>query len=131
VSLHSIRSRSIKFLASSSTDPAHRIYNYGIIDNFFIRRTFQDLAGCPRILGIVDLRPLRGRHSYKGVPEVGPDRLLAVMLGDLGVSTLRSIKTLTQFSSLFEHRTIHAACFNARGLLYECVFDALLFSSSY
>jgi hypothetical protein len=25
----------------------------------------------------------------------------------------------------------HAACFNARGLLYECVLDALLFSSSY
>jgi hypothetical protein len=25
----------------------------------------------------------------------------------------------------------HAACCNARGLLYECVFDALLFSSSY
>jgi hypothetical protein len=35
------------------------------------------------------------------------------------------------FSSLFEHQTSHAACFNARGLLYECVFDALLFSSSY
>jgi hypothetical protein len=31
----------------------------------------------------------------------------------------------------FEHQTSHAACFNARGLLYECVFDALLFSSSY
>jgi hypothetical protein len=51
------------------------------------------------------------------------------MLGDLGVSTLRLIKTMTQFSSLFEHQTSHAACFNARGLLYECVFDALLFSS--
>jgi hypothetical protein len=53
------------------------------------------------------------------------------MLGDLGVSTLRSTKTMTQFSSLFKHQTSHAACFNARGLLYECVFDALLFSSSY
>jgi hypothetical protein len=52
------------------------------------------------------------------------------MLGDLGVSTLRSIKTMTRFSS-FEHQTSHAACFNGRGLLYECVFDALLFSSSY
>jgi hypothetical protein len=31
----------------------------------------------------------------------------------------------------FEHQTSHAACFNARGLVYECVFDALLFSSSY
>jgi hypothetical protein len=36
------------------------------------------------------------------------------------------MKTMTQFSS-FEHQTSHAACFNARGLLYECVFDALLF----
>jgi hypothetical protein len=53
------------------------------------------------------------------------------MLGDLGASTLHSIKTMTQFSSLFEHQTSHAACFNARGLLYECVFDAFLFSSSY
>jgi hypothetical protein len=38
---------------------------------------------------------------------------------------------MTQFSSLFEHQTSHAACFNARGLLYESVFDAILFSSSY
>jgi hypothetical protein len=54
------------------------------------------------------------------------------MLGDLGASTLRSIKTMTQFFLLFlEHQTSHAVCFNARGLLYECVFDALLFSSSY
>jgi hypothetical protein len=53
------------------------------------------------------------------------------MLGDLRVSILRPIKTMTQFSSLFEHQTSHAACFNARGLLYECVFDVLLFSSSY
>jgi hypothetical protein len=34
------------------------------------------------------------------LPEVGPARLLAAMLRDLGVSTLRSIKTMTQFSSL-------------------------------
>jgi hypothetical protein len=53
------------------------------------------------------------------------------MLGDLGVCTLRLIKTMTQFSSLSEHQTSHAICFNARGLLYECVFDTLLFSSSY
>jgi hypothetical protein len=54
------------------------------------------------------------------------------MLGDLGVSTLRSIKNMTQFSSLFfEHQTSHVACFNAWGLLYECVFDTLFFSSSY
>jgi hypothetical protein len=67
----------------------------------------------------------------QGLLEVSPARLLAAMLGDLGVPTLRSIKTMTQFSSLFEHQTSHAVCFNTRGLLYECVFDALLFSSSY
>jgi hypothetical protein len=53
------------------------------------------------------------------------------MLGDLDVCTLRSIRTMTQFFFSFEHQTSHAACFNARGLLYECVFNALLFSSSY
>jgi hypothetical protein len=36
----------------------------------------------------------------QGLPKVGPARLLAAMLGDLGVSTLRSIKTITQLSSL-------------------------------
>jgi hypothetical protein len=53
------------FLASSSTDPGHHNFRYDIIDDFFMRRTFQDLAGYPRILDIVDLRPLRGRHAYK------------------------------------------------------------------
>jgi hypothetical protein len=46
------------------------------------------------------LRPLRDQHAYQGLLEVGPARLLAAMLGDLGVSTLCSIKTMTQFSSL-------------------------------
>jgi hypothetical protein len=36
----------------------------------------------------------------QGLLEVGPARLLAAMLGDLGASTLRSTKTMTQFSSL-------------------------------
>jgi hypothetical protein len=48
------------------------------------------------------------------------------MLGDLGVPGLRSIKTMTSFFfSFLEHQTSHVVCFNARGLLYECVFDAL------
>jgi hypothetical protein len=38
---------------SSSTDYQHRNHNYEIISDFFIRRTFQDLAGYLRILGIV------------------------------------------------------------------------------
>jgi hypothetical protein len=49
----------------------------------------------------------------------------------VSLSFVRS-KTMTRLSSLFlEHQTSHVACFKARGLLYECVFDALLFSSSY
>jgi hypothetical protein len=39
--------------------------------------------------------------TLQGLPEVGPARLLAAMLRDLGVSTLCLIKTMTQFSSLF------------------------------
>jgi hypothetical protein len=65
VSLHSIRSKSTGYLASSSNNFGHRNSSYDIIDYFFIRRTFQELAGYPQILDIVDLRPLRGRHAYK------------------------------------------------------------------
>jgi hypothetical protein len=36
-----------------------------IIDNLFMRRTFQDPTGYPRILDIVDVRLLQGRHAYK------------------------------------------------------------------
>jgi hypothetical protein len=67
----------------------------------------------------------------QGLLEVDPARFLAAMLGYLGVSTCRMIKTMTQFFFSFEHQTSHVVCFNARGLLYECVFEALLFSSSY
>jgi hypothetical protein len=50
----------------------------------------------------------------QGLPEVGPARILATMLGALGISTLRSIKTMTQFFfSFLEHQTSHAVCFNA------------------
>jgi hypothetical protein len=39
--------------ALSSIDYQHCKYSYDIISDFFIRHTFQDLAGYPRILGIV------------------------------------------------------------------------------
>jgi hypothetical protein len=60
MAVHSIRSKiDVISLASSSTGYGHRNYNYDIIvDNLCIRRAFQDLAGYPRILGIVNLRPL-------------------------------------------------------------------------
>jgi hypothetical protein len=34
-----------------------------MVDNLFMRRTFLNLDGYPRILG--ELRPLRGQHAYK------------------------------------------------------------------
>jgi hypothetical protein len=51
--------------ASSSTDPGHRNFSHDVIDNPFMRHTFQNHAGYPRILDFVDLRPLRGRYAYK------------------------------------------------------------------
>jgi hypothetical protein len=126
VSLHSIRSRINRFLASSWTNPGHCNFSYEVINDFFVQRVFISSD-----TGHHQLEASLRSTRLQGLPEVGPARLLAAMLGDLGASTLRSIKTMTQYSSLFEHRTSHAACFNARGLLYECIFDALLFSSSY
>jgi hypothetical protein len=101
------------------------------IEDISTRCAFQDSAGYPRILDVID----RGLFEV-GTPtrplKVGPARLVAAMLGDLGVSTLRSIQDHDSvFFSFLEHQTSHAACFNARGLLYECVFNTLLFSSSY
>jgi hypothetical protein len=119
------------FLASSSNNLGHRNFSYDTTKDFFVRRAFQDLAGYPQILDIIDLRPLRGRHAYKASMRSALPDSLQLCQGDLGVSTLRSIKTMTQFSSFFGHQTCHAAYFNARVLLYECAFDALLFSSSY
>jgi hypothetical protein len=52
-------------LASSSTKLGHRNFTYDVINNLFTQRIFQDHAGYPRILGIVDLKPLRGRHACK------------------------------------------------------------------
>jgi hypothetical protein len=43
-----------KFMASSSSNSGHRNLSYDVIDDFFIRRTFQDPTGYPRILDIID-----------------------------------------------------------------------------
>jgi hypothetical protein len=54
VSLHSIQSRSMLFRQlhrRQTTNIAN--FSYDIFNDLFIRRTFQDLAGYPRILGIV------------------------------------------------------------------------------
>jgi hypothetical protein len=56
-----------------------------------MQRAFHDPTGYPQILDIIDLRPLLRSAHLQGLFKVGPTRLLAAMLGDLGVSTLRSI----------------------------------------
>jgi hypothetical protein len=53
------------------------------------------------------------------------------MLGGLSVFTLRSAKTMTQFSSLFWASNQPSCLLQCSRLVYESVFDALLFSSSY
>jgi hypothetical protein len=94
--------------ASSSTGYRHQNYSYDIIvDNLYTRRDFRDFAGYPQTEHCC-LRPLRGRHAYKGLPEVGPARLLASMLGNLGASTLRSIKTMPSF--FFSFWSINQPC---------------------
>jgi hypothetical protein len=35
------------------------------IEDLLLQCTFQDPAGYPQILDIIDLRPLRGQHAYK------------------------------------------------------------------
>jgi hypothetical protein len=106
-------------------------FSYDIFNDLFIRRTFQDPAGYPRILGIVDLRPLRGRHACKAsLRSALPDSLQPCWEIWVSLLFIRS-KTMTVFLLFLEHQTSHAFCFNARGLLYGCVFDALLFSLSY
>jgi hypothetical protein len=100
--------------------------------NLFMRCSFQDHAGYPQILGIVDLRPLLRSARLQSLLEVGPARLLAAMLRRFGcLCTSFDQDHALVFLLFLEHQTSHAACFNARGLLYECVFDALLFSSPY
>jgi hypothetical protein len=44
--------------ASLSTDPRHHNFSYDIIDDLSNKCAFQDFVVYPRILGIVDLRPL-------------------------------------------------------------------------
>jgi hypothetical protein len=108
------------------------LLSYDIINNHFMQRTFQDLAGYPQMLNIADLRPLRAMLS-------------ASMLGDYSMSAsstpscfLRRTDLLgntllitslldLHFSSLsfLDHYTGHPVCHDARILLCECIFDAL------
>jgi hypothetical protein len=134
-SLHFTRSRINRFLATSSKDLGH--HNFTKLHHFDHHGRLLHATHLSSSSWVSsDTRHRRFEASstlarLQGLLNVSPSKLLAAVLGDLGVSTLHSIKTMTQFSSLFEHQTIHVDCFNAHGLLYECVFDALLCSSSY
>jgi hypothetical protein len=102
-----------------------------IVDNLFMRRAPQIPTGYPRILAIDDLRPLWGRHAYKTSSRSAvPDSLHPCLEIWVSLHFVWSRPWLN-FLLVLEHQTSHAVCFNAQGLLYECVFDALLFSSSY
>jgi hypothetical protein len=96
MSLHSIRSRSTYF---------HGIVGQTRTSQLQLRHR-RRLLCATRLSRSSDTGHQRLEASFRsarlqGLLEVGPARLLAAMLGDLGVSTLRSIKTMTQFSSLW------------------------------
>jgi hypothetical protein len=70
------------------------------IDALFKHCTFQRSYWVPSDTGHRRFEASSRSARLQGLLEVGPARFLAAMLGDLGVSSLCSIKTMTQFSSL-------------------------------
>jgi hypothetical protein len=121
--LHSIRSK-INIASSASS-----LIISTTTEDLFMWRTFQDLVGYPRILD--ELRPLRGRHAYKAsLRSAPPDSLQPCWEIWVPLHFVQP-KPWLSFLIFLEHQTSHAVCFNGRGLLYECVFDTLLFSLSY
>jgi hypothetical protein len=101
VSLHSIHSRLTfyhKIHHRPTPDVATSVTTSSTTSSFDV--PFKTLLGSSNI-GHHRLEASLRSACIQGLPEVGPARLLAAMLGDLGVSTLRLIKTMTPFSSLF------------------------------
>jgi hypothetical protein len=79
------------------------------------------LPGISRCLGAYELRPLRGRHAYKAsLRSALPNSLQLSLEIWVSLHFARSRPWLSFFLFL-KHQTSNAACFNARGLLYECV----------
>jgi hypothetical protein len=74
----------------------------------------------PRILGVVWLEA-----SLRSARLKAFSRSIWVSLHSI------RLRPWSSFLLFFEHQTSHATCFNARGLLYESVFDTLLLSSLY
>jgi hypothetical protein len=118
-------------LGSSSTDYQHCNFGYDPSTISSFDAPFKTLLG---ILGYWALLFEASSRSARlqGLHEVGPARFLVAMLRRSGcLYTSFDQDHDLVFLSFLEHQTRHVVCFNARGLLYECVFDALLFSSSY
>jgi hypothetical protein len=94
-----------------------------IVGNLFMRRTFQNPTGNPRILDIVDLRPLQVMMpasilrdystSASSMPSCFPRRI--DLLGNLFPTT--SLLDLLFFYSFLDHHTGHFARHDARILL--------------
>jgi hypothetical protein len=88
--------------------PASSLIVSTTIEDHFIHRVFLDLARYPPILGIVDLRPLRGWHTYKtSLRSALLDSLQQSLEIWVSLHFVRSRPCLS-FSSLFEHQTSHA-----------------------
>ena len=84
------------------------------------REALPGISGCLDVV-VMDLRPPRGRHA----PTALPDSLQLCLSAGCFYTPLFKTKSILFF--FLDHQTGHAACFNARGLLYEFVFDLLIF----
>jgi hypothetical protein len=125
MSLHSIHSKIKHYFTSF------------IVDNPFMRRAFQDPTRYPRILDIVDLRPLRATLPASMLRDYSTRASLTPSCCLRRFDLLRNLFLITLLLDLFffsflDHHTGHPAHHDARILLYECVLDALqIFSSSF
>jgi hypothetical protein len=86
--------------ASSSTDYGHLNFCHDVIDNLLHATHLSGSCWVSSDTGHRRFETSLRSACLQGLLEVGPARFLAAMLGDLGLSTPRSIKTMTQFSSL-------------------------------
>jgi hypothetical protein len=89
------------FLASASIKPRHCNFNYNNHQRFLHQTYLSRPCRVSTDTGYCCFEASLRSARLQGLPEASPARLHVAMLGDLGVSSLRSIKIMTQFSSLF------------------------------
>jgi hypothetical protein len=90
-------------------------------EDLFPRCVFQDFAGYPWILCIVDLRPLRGRHTYKA------SQTHAACFKCVGTTIRERLRRPLIF---FVVQTCWETCFSSRHYS-TFVFFSFFFGSSY